>query len=370
MKLLCINYEYPPIGGGGGVVSKGLAEALVKRGYHIDLVTSGMKDLPEFEIVNGVHVHRVNCFRRYRHYVTLPEMATLIWPLYSKALRLINENDYHLNHTHFIFPSGLVSYLLKKRTGLQYILTCHGSDVPGYNPDRFHFAHQLLRPLWVKTIKNSQGISTPSHYLKKLIQSQIDVPVEVIPNGYDFLPCAPTAKCNRILVVTRMFERKGVQFFIKAVADLKSKWEILIAGDGPYLNKLKELAHNIPAIRFLGFVSGPALAQLYKSSKIFVFPSVQENFPVVLLEAMEAGCAIVTTDAPGCVEVVGNEAIITRRGQVSDIRNALEYLMANDNEVNRLSCRARDRAGQFTWSTIASNFDLLSHRCLYQPCFN
>jgi glycosyltransferase involved in cell wall biosynthesis len=167
-----------------------------------------------------------------------------------------------------------------------------------------------------------------------------------------------------------MFERKGVQFFIKAVADLKSKWEILIAGDGPYLNKLKELARNIPTIKFLGFVSGPALAQLYKSSKIFVFPSVQENFPVVLLEAMEAGCAIVTTDAPGCVEVVGNEAIITRCGQVSEIRNAIEYLMTNENEVNRLSCRARDRAGQFAWSAIASNFDQLSHRCLCQPCFN
>ena len=159
MKLLCINYEYPPIGGGGGVVSKGLAEALVKRGYHIDLVTSGMKDLPEFEIVNGVHVHRVNCIRRYRHYVTLPEMVTLIRPLYSKALRLINENDYQLNHTHFIFPSGLVSYLLKKRTGLQYILTCHGSDVPGYNPDRFNFCHKLLKPFWLTTVNRRCSIS-------------------------------------------------------------------------------------------------------------------------------------------------------------------------------------------------------------------
>ena len=49
MKLLCINYEYPPIGGGGGVVSQGLAEAMVQHGYSIDVVTSGMRDLPCYE---------------------------------------------------------------------------------------------------------------------------------------------------------------------------------------------------------------------------------------------------------------------------------------------------------------------------------
>jgi hypothetical protein len=45
-------------------------------------------------------------------------------------------------------------------------------------------------------------------------------------------------------------------------------------------------------------------------------------------------------------------------------------LMTNENEVVRLSCRARDRAGQFTWSTIATHFDQLSQRCLCQPCFS
>jgi glycosyltransferase involved in cell wall biosynthesis len=357
MKILCINYEYPPIGGGGGVVSKGLVEALVAKGYHIDVVTTGMRDLPAFEVVNGVRIHRVKCIRRFRHYVTLPEMLTLVFPMYLKARNLIAQNNYDLNHTHFIVPSGLVSYLLKIKTGLPYFLTCHGSDVPGYNPDRFHIFHKLLRPFWRMILRNSQGISTPSRYLRDLIQSRIDVPVDVIPNGYDLPPCEPGPKRNRVLVLTRMFERKGVQFFIRAVADLKCDWEILIAGDGPYLQKLKELARGIPSIQFLGFVTGKQLLDLYQSTKIFVFPSINENVPVVLLEAMNAGCAIVTSDAPGCLEVVGKAGLITPCGGVREIRRSVAHLINNPDEIERLSRLSRERAAEFTWAKVACNFD-------------
>jgi glycosyltransferase involved in cell wall biosynthesis len=364
VKILCVNYEYPPIGGGGGVASKGLAEALVAKGHHIDVVTTGMRDLPEFEAINGVRIHRVKCIRRFPHYVTLPEMLTLVFPLYLKARNLIGRNNYDLNHTHFIFPSGLVSYLLKIKTGLPYILTCHGSDVPGYNPDRFHISHKLLRPFWSMVLRNSQGISTPSRYLRDLMQSKIDLPVDVIPNGYELPQCEPSPKRNRILVLTRMFERKGVQFFIRAMADLKCDWEIFIAGDGPYLGKLKDLARGMPSIQFLGFVREKQVLDLYASAKIFVFPSINENFPVVLLEAMNAGCAIITSDAPGCLEVVADAANICRCGSVSDLRRSLDHLIGNETEIERLSSLARSRASEFRWSSVACQFDMLFRRSL------
>jgi glycosyltransferase involved in cell wall biosynthesis len=367
MNLLCINYEYPPIGGGGGVVCQGLADALVKKGYHIDVVTSGMKGLPTFEMINGVHVHRVSCIRRHKHYVTFPEMLTLVPSLFLKALHLTRQKNYCLNHTHFIFPSGVVSYLLKKKTGIPYIVTCHGSDVPGYNPDRFKFIHMLLRPLWQKVINGSEGLSSPSIYLKELIETQIRCPVEVIPNGYDLPAFIEGAKQNRILLVTRLFKRKGVQFFIEAVADLETDWEILVAGDGPYLSTLKKLAKDNPSIKFLGFVKGQALIDLYRSARIFVFPSIQENFPVVLLEAMSTGCAIITTDAPGCKEVVGDAAIITPCRSVDAIRSALERLLHNPEEINWLSKLARHRAVDFSWSKIANDFDCLSKQYMLPP---
>ena len=55
---------------------------------------------------------------------------------------------YDVNHTHFIVPTGLLARLLKSWTGLPFVVTIHGSDVPGYNPDRFGLEHRLLGPLW------------------------------------------------------------------------------------------------------------------------------------------------------------------------------------------------------------------------------
>ncbi len=357
MKLLCLNYEYPPIGGGGAVVCEGLAEALIQKGYSIDVVTSRMGGLPLHENRNGVDIHRAKCLRLHPHYVNLPEMLTLVVPMYLKALGLIRRKTYHLNHTHFIFPSAIVSYLLKKRTGLPYVITCHGSDVPGYNPDRFKLSHSLLGFFWKRVVAESSGVVAPSHFMKMLVQSRMPVPVEVIPNGYRPSTHIDSVKENRILTVTRMFERKGIQFLIKAAESLNTGWQILVAGDGPFMSKLRELAKNVPSIKFLGFVKGHKLSDLYQTSKIFVFPSTEENFPVVLLEAMSAGCAIITTDAPGCVEVVGNAAIKTRRRNAADLREAIEILVQNEFEINRLSRLARNRFSNFTWAKVSQRYD-------------
>lgn len=356
MNILCVNYEYPPIGGGGGVVCKGLAETLVQMGHRVDVVTSGVSFLPAFEEINGVRIFRVKCIRRYKHYVTTPEMLTLIYPLYKKALELIRKNNYDLNHTHFVVPSGIVSYMLWKKTGLPYLITAHGSDIPGYNPDRFILIHWLIRLPWRKIVKNSVLITTPSYFLRRLIHSYIDIPVEVVPNGHKFESYIERLKVNRILVVTRMFERKGIQFLLKALREINADWEIDILGDGPYLPKLRSLAHDMPEIHFRGYVQGKELHDYYASSNIYVFPSVRENFPVVLLEAMHFGCAVITTDAHGCAEVIGNAGIKTQCGNKDDLRNALVYLMKNKDEIERLGKLGQERAKRFVWKKIAHEY--------------
>lgn len=357
MKILCINYEYPPIGGGGATACKGLAESLVRQGHEVDLVTSGMKGLPEYEVINGVHIYRVNCLRRHKHYAGTLELISQVLPSYHKAIELISKKKYDINHTHFIVPSGLVSYLIKRKTGLPYVITAHGSDVAGYNPDRFSFMHNIMGPLWRMIVRNSSGITAPSDFLRKLIQKDINVPVEVIPNGFEIRPVKKAPRENRILIVSRMFERKGIQYVIEALQGISTDWEVWIVGDGPYLPNLKKLANKLDVpVKFQGQIPNDQVFEIYLKSKIFVFPSMVENFPVVLLEAMAAGCAVITSTAPGCAEVAGEAAIKVETGSVEPLRRALLSLMNNQQEVYRLGQVGRERVNNFAWPVVTDGF--------------
>lgn len=357
MKLLCLSYEYPPLGGGGGVVAKGLAEELVKAGHELELVTSGMSDLPTREIIEGVDIHRVSCLRRHLHYTTTLELITQIYPSFREALRLIRKNRYDLIHTHFIYPTGLVAYLLNKLTGMPYIITVHGSDVPGFNPDRFQLAHTLTNWLWRAIVRNSVGLICPSNHIKRLVRLYSDHPATIISNGITVKTAPEAVKKNQILVVSRLFKRKGVQFLINAIRDMDTDWKVVIVGDGPYLKTLKTLAKGIrPKVEFMGYVQGKPLQDLYNTSKIFVFPSLRENFPIVLLEAMEAGCAIITSDIDSCREVIGDAGMTTPAASARHLKDALNQLMGNEAEIHHLQELALNRVREFEWPTVAQKY--------------
>lgn len=369
MRLLTLCYEYPPIGGGGATICEGLCEALVSLGHRVDVVTSAMADLPAYEERNGVEIYRVPCRRRRQYYSTAPELLTTILPTYRKGLELTRSRGYDLVHCHFVVPTGAPAYLLKRRTGLPYVLTCHGSDVPGYNPDRFALLHSLIAPFWRRIFDASAAATAPSTFLQDLIKTLRDRSVRVIPNFYD-PPAVSRARTDRrqVLLVSRLVRRKGVEYLIDAMAGLERDWELLVAGDGPRLPEMRRraAAHGLRA-RFLGHVPRAQLEELYASAAIFVLPSLKENFPMVLLEAMAAGCAVVTTRAEGCLEVVGDAAALVTPGSVDELRTTLAHLMRDEEAREELRRRGRRRVTQFSSAKVAKEFEALFLRSALRP---
>ena len=336
----------------------GIATRLAARGHCADLVTMGFRGLPAMQNIGGVNVKRISKTRLRVSRCSFLEMVpyVLLAPLH--LIRICRDKRYIVNHTHFIFPGGVVSYVLKRFTGLRYLITAHGSDVPNYNPDRFRILHRVLRPLWLKVVADAELILCPSKSIENLVKAAAPLArTHIIPNGIDVDTFKPRDKNLRnLLIVTRMFERKGVQYTLRALAQMRGQFDVNIVGDGPYLATLKDLARELDVdARFWGHVDNDSqeLKDLYETAAIFVFTSEAENFPIVLLEAMIAGAAVITSTGTGCAEVVADSGLLVPVRDPQAIKQALMQLAASPQLVQKLGRAARERAiARFSWDGV------------------
>ena len=358
-----LNYEYPPLGGGASPITGALAQHLAAAEHSVDVVTMEFHGLPRYEQHGRLRVYRVAAVRHSQVRAVTREMLSYLPSALGRSLSLIRQQRYDLIHSHFVVPTSIVAALLRRLCGLPSVITIHGSDVPGYNPDRFKLGHRVMAPVWRGLVRDADAIISPSAYLRDLLMASCNVPVDLIPYGFTPPPLPNLPRRRRILFASRLFPRKGAQFLLDALDGLPlDGWEVIIAGDGPMLAELRAQAarRGLPVV-FPGFVKGAALDELYATSPIFVFPSLRDNFPVVLLEAMSAGCAVITSNVSGMPEVVGDSGVLTPPGEVEALRTALRRLMADAELREALGERARARMECFAWDGI-----LARHVALYE----
>jgi len=368
VRILVPSYEFPPLGGGGAKVVAGLCREIAQHGHQVDVVTMGFRGLPEHEQIDGVDVHRVPCVRAREDRCHTHEMATYLLGAWPVLRDLTKRRSYDLIHAHFILPDGILAARLHHKVGIPYVITAHGSDVPGFNPDRFRFQHKVIAPLWRSIVRPAAAIACPSEFLAGLIRAAgAKGPIDIVPNGFDPSRYDSKPDASGVLAVTRMFERKGIQYLIEALEGVNKAPPTNIVGDGPYLESLKQLAtgRDIP-VNFWGWVDNDSdtLRDLYEGSNIFVFPSESENFPIVLLEAMSAGMAIVTTQGTGCEEVVGKAAMLVPARDARALREVLEQLTDEPETCAQLVAAARQRLVEhFSWTAVGRRY-----LDLYQSC--
>lgn len=137
-----------------------------------------------------------------------------------------------------------------------------------------------------------------------------DVPSIVIPYVLDVEPYLANGRSSlslngppHVLLLSRLHVKKGIERLIDA-ADVLAKggkairWTLAGPADEAYLASLQQRVADLKLgdwVSFPGMVSGDAKAALYRSADLFVLPTSQENFGLVLIEAMAAGVPVVTT---------------------------------------------------------------------------
>jgi glycosyltransferase involved in cell wall biosynthesis len=368
MKIMMLNYEYPPLGGGGAYVTRSLSEELVNRGHDVDVITMGFNGLKKFETINDVNIFRIPCFRKSLRVCSAFEMFSFYISGTHFISNHLKENNYDINHSHFIVPTGLISNHFKNE--IPYIITAHGSDVPYHNPEKFAVLHKLIMPSWKQVLNNASAVTAPSEYLKSLIKKNSNniQNIFVINHGIDLKKFHSIPKENMILMVGRLIELKGFQYALEAIHNLKLDYEINIVGDGPFRSSLERKAKEYDLnINFLGWIDNKSdqYINLFGKASIFIYPSRAESFGMVLLEAMASECAIITSKSTGCKEVVGDTAQLVEANNVNDITYKLSQFIENEPLMKEFGRNAKLRVEKyFSWDHITDNYEKLYENIL------
>ncbi len=363
MKILFLNYEFPPLGGGASPISYEVAERYVKLGHTVDVVTMGFKGLPAEENVNGISVYRVPCMRAKKEICHPHEMLSFVINATRFLKNHLKNHQYDVSHTHFVIPTGLVASWVYRNYKLPYIITSHGSDIPGYNNDRFKFLHLFTSPILRFILKNSSGNFSGSQYLATLANTNIKPPIsyQVIREGFKSDQFVPAKKEKIILSTGRLLRRKGFQYLIKAVSDSDIGYEVHICGDGPMMEELQALAKESKTkIVFHGWINNKSekYKNLLESAAIYSLVSAKENASKSLLEALSAGCAVITSNIAGCPESVGDAGITIEPENAEKLKNVLYRLANDESEIARLGKKGRERIlTKYNWDTLIQQYE-------------
>ncbi len=165
MKILLLNSEYPPIGGGAGNASSNIPRVLAQRGQDVLVLTSRWDGLPFEEMRVGVKVVRLPVLRRKMDRSNALEQISFIFGASFRTFGLIRQFKPDVTLAFFGLPSGAVALLLKKLYRIPYVVSLRGGDVPGFRPYDFRIYHKMAAPflhlIWrnaFSIIANSKGL--------------------------------------------------------------------------------------------------------------------------------------------------------------------------------------------------------------------
>src|SRR6266508_2541050 len=234
MRILIINSEYPPIGGGAGNASAHIAAQLEKLGYKIAIVTSRFGKLPHKEQSENITIYRVPSIRCRQDRSNALEQIIFILSASFWILSLVPHFKPNATLAFFGVPSGAIAWLIKMVYQIPYVISLRGGDVPCFRPYDFHFYHKLVAPFLRIIWKNASAVIANSNGLRHLavtFDPRFEIPV--IPNGVD-LESHKTMEHDwsspRLLSVGRIVHQKGLDLAMHALGGLKElDWEWRIA---------------------------------------------------------------------------------------------------------------------------------------------
>lgn len=350
MRVLIFTPSYPRYSGDyHGSFIRDLCTRLAR---HVDLTVLAPRSRTMGASMDDFPVHRYPYLPwrgaelvAERTLVGAPAIHIAQLPMYlaSAYLHLVKDG-FDVVHTHMAIPQGLLAVHNPRNT--RNLVTCHGSDCT------LPVMYPIYRPMTERALRRAHMVTAVSDYMRGIAVSlgADSEKTETVYLGVDtkrFKPGPGRRDGDKVTVGTlgRLVPEKNVGDILHALKIVEHSMNVRlqVGGDGPYLDHLKSLAHElrIKDVEFMGRVTDPA--GFHRGCDVFVLASTREGLSVSLQEAMSSGCVPVAVDGHGCRELIthGRNGLLFEPRNVDDL--ASKMLEAANSPKMRAEARSTIR---------------------------
>jgi len=366
MKIAILVSAFPPKWlAGTEIATYNIAKHLARRGHEVHVITSLDAGLPKESTEEGFYVHRI-FWRKIRF-----AGAISFWIKVFLILRKVNPDMVHAQSIGICMPAFIAKKLLRK----PYVVWGRGSDV--YLPGKF------IKSISKLVLKNANTAIALTEDMKREMQKLCDRDILVIPNGIDLekfknlsrkdLRKRLKIKDNEKIItfVGTLRPVKGVKYLIKAMELIIKKNEnvkLMLVGDGEEREELESLVEELDlkeCVKFIGRVQNEEIPQYMAASDVFVLPSLSEGFPVVTLEAMASGLAIIATSVGGLPEIVedGENGFLVEPKNPKEIAKKVLLILGSDELRENISKKNKEKVKEYGWECVIEQVE-----CIYKEC--
>ncbi|MBU2575733.1 glycosyltransferase family 4 protein [Patescibacteria group bacterium] len=383
MKILYL-YDFPLWGNGSGTFLRNLMEKVVKK-HKVAVVAPERRKIhkvrqfrvhPPFQLPVFIGHPELKGSKLYKD-LTATETAKLYKAYITSTVRAVESFKPDIIHFHHLGLLSAVAHHVHVLTGVNYIATTHGSDLKHMKEDRRFW--DFASP----TIKDTKRITAVSAHTRRWFLEMFNHNVNpglarktnIIPGGINVSEHKKKQKTKSIdsryklkdkkvaLFVGRLTKEKGVEYIIKAAEKIKG--EVVIIGDGPQMNELKKIKHdlklkNVHLLGYIGREESDKLKKIYTRADVIIAPSViDEALGLVILEAMYYAKPVIATRKGGIpLAVKENETgLFVRPRNSTDIAEKVNILFEDEEKAKRLGENAKKVVQEkFTWQTISERF--------------
>lgn len=366
MRVLVLIYEFPPVGGGGGMVARDVGLGLRRRGHDVHVITAHYAGLPRQEDLDGIQVLRVPSLRRSAYVAGLGAMAGFVLAGTLAAWRHTRRWKPDLIHVHFAVPSGPAAWIVSKLTGVPYVLTAHLGDVPDGVPEKtgrwFRWVYPLTPPIW----RDARRVAAVSEHTRRLAQAHYPVDITVIPNGTDLSELDPGRICvhspPQIVFAGRFMPQKNPLQLVSTLAELRDlPWRCQMLGDGPLRSEVEAAIRKAgleERFELPGWVTPEVVTEAFRRADILFMPSLSEGLPVVGVRAVSLGLAVVASRVGGFIDLVepGVNGELVEADDPEGYARALRPMLASSERLQAAREAGRRKSAEFDIENVVDAY--------------